>query len=110
MLATQIPVLNQSPPSFILLISSLSTIILAPTHSLYISTKATSLTLYQPMSIEHQNITFTVVIPATMESDLWGKALDADAITTVPLPGQGLFPCLPLIAGLICFTGSGCLS
>ena len=107
MLAIQIPVLNRLPSSFILLVSSLAAIIVAPTRSLYVSTKATSLTLYQSMSIEHPNITFTVVIPVTVESDLQGKALDADAVATVPLPGQGLYPCLPLIAGLICFTGSG---
>ena len=37
----------------------------ASTRSLYVPSKATPLTPYQSMSIEHWSITFTVVIPLT---------------------------------------------
>jgi len=81
--------LNRSPSPSILLVSSLAAVIPAPTRSLYASTKAASLTLYQSMSIEHPNITFTVVIPSTVEGDLRSKALDADVVASAPLLGHG---------------------
>src|SRR5882762_920696 len=74
----QIPVLNRSPSPSILLVSSLAAVIPAPTRTLYVSTKAASLTLYQSMSIEHSNITFTVAIPSTVED------FEAKLLTQMP--------------------------
>jgi len=42
----------------------------APTRSLYVSTKAASLTLYQSIFVEHPDSAFTMIIPTTVESDL----------------------------------------
>ncbi len=43
----------------ILLVSSLAALVPAPTRGLYAATKASSLLLYQALSIEHPRIAFT---------------------------------------------------
>lgn len=73
----QIPLLSatsQSPS--ILLVSSVAGLIPPPTRTIYGSTKAASLLLYQALSIEHPNITFTNLLPATIEGDFRASAVD----------------------------------
>ncbi|KAF9463107.1 hypothetical protein BDZ94DRAFT_1218598 [Collybia nuda] len=74
---TFIPLLtatSQSPS--ILLISSLAALIPAPTRTLYASTKAASLMLYQALSIEHPAIAFSFCTPSTVEGDFRASAVD----------------------------------
>lgn len=59
-----------------LLLSSLAAVIPAPTRSLYGSTKSASLLLYQALSIEHPGITFSFVLPSTVEGDFRASAVD----------------------------------
>ncbi|KAF8988092.1 hypothetical protein BDQ17DRAFT_1374374 [Cyathus striatus] len=56
--------LSSRAPS-ITLISSVASLIPAPTRSLYCSTKSASLVLFQSLSIEHPKIAFTHILPAT---------------------------------------------
>ncbi|KAL4069152.1 hypothetical protein V8B97DRAFT_1963722 [Scleroderma yunnanense] len=74
---TFIPLLSytSSSPS-ILLLSSAAAVIPAPTRSIYASTKSASLILYQSLAIEHPLITFTFVIPATIEGAFRASAVD----------------------------------
>ncbi|KAG6824186.1 hypothetical protein H0H92_007744 [Tricholoma furcatifolium] len=78
---TFIPLLvsSSSAPS-ILLVSSLASVIPAPTRTLYASTKAASLVLYQALSIEHPSIAFTCVLPSTVEGDFRASAVDAGPV------------------------------
>ncbi|KAK7455731.1 hypothetical protein VKT23_010764 [Stygiomarasmius scandens] len=75
--ATFIPLLSQTSvlPS-IHLISSLASVIPAPTRSLYGSTKGASLILYQSLSIEHPNINWSYVLPSTVEGNFRAGAVD----------------------------------
>lgn len=74
----QIPLLISSSPSpSILIVSSLGAVIPPPTRTLYASTKAASLVLYQALSIEHPSIAFTCVLPSTIEGDFRASAVDA---------------------------------
>jgi short-subunit dehydrogenase len=72
-----IPLLTKSStaPS-IALISSVASLIPAPTRSLYGSTKSASLLLYQSLSIEHPKITFTHILPATVAGNFRASAVD----------------------------------
>ncbi|KAG6840332.1 hypothetical protein C0991_007414 [Blastosporella zonata] len=78
---TFIPLLSSSShaPS-ILLVSSLAAVIPAPTRTIYASTKAASLVLYQALSIEHPSIAFTCVLPSTVEGDFRASAVDAGPV------------------------------
>src|SRR5258706_579940 len=74
----QIPMLESTSPSpSICQISSIASIIPAPTRSIYGSTKAASFILYRSLSIEHPRIGFSIVCPATVEGDFRGSAVDS---------------------------------
>ncbi|KAF9221279.1 NAD(P)-binding protein [Gyrodon lividus] len=74
---TFIPLLSYTSPSpSIMLLSSIGAVIPAPTRSLYASTKSASLLLYQALSIEHPSITFTSILPGTIEGDFRASAVD----------------------------------
>ncbi|KAH7884080.1 hypothetical protein F5I97DRAFT_1898124 [Phlebopus sp. FC_14] len=74
---TFIPLLTYSSPSpSVLLLSSVAAVIPAPTRSLYASTKSASLLLYQALSIEHPSISFTFMLPGTIEGDFRASAVD----------------------------------
>jgi short-subunit dehydrogenase len=62
----------------ILLISSLGAAIPAPTRSIYGSTKAASLALYQALAIEHPRIAFTYILPSTVRGSFRSSAVDAE--------------------------------
>ena len=64
----------------ILLVSSLAAVIPAPTRSLYASTKSASLLLYQSLAIEHPKISFSLVIPSTVEGGFRASAVDGGPI------------------------------
>ncbi|KAJ4485230.1 hypothetical protein J3R30DRAFT_1327633 [Lentinula aciculospora] len=77
-----IPLLKRSSKSpSILLISSLGAVIPAPTRTMYGSTKGASLLLYQALAIEHPSISFSFVLPSTVEGDFRASAVDQE-----PLP------------------------
>lgn len=77
----QIPMLESTSPSpSICHISSIASIIPAPTRSLYGSTKAASFILYRSLSIEHPRIRFSIVCPATVEGDFRSSAVDSGAV------------------------------
>ncbi|EPQ61266.1 NAD P-binding protein [Gloeophyllum trabeum ATCC 11539] len=72
-----IPLLSTTSPSpSILLLSSLASVIPAPTRTLYGSTKSASLMLYQSLSIEHPSIHFSFVLPSTVEGNFRASAVD----------------------------------
>ncbi|KAJ7691349.1 hypothetical protein B0H17DRAFT_935163 [Mycena rosella] len=74
---TFIPLLQTSSPHpSILLVNSLAAVIPAPTRTIYASTKAASLLLYQALAIEHPVIAFTHVLPSTVEGDFRASAVD----------------------------------
>ncbi|KAL1716094.1 NAD-P-binding protein [Schizophyllum commune] len=78
---TFIPLLSQtSKAPSILLISSLASVIPAPTRSIYASTKGASLLLYQSLAIEHPNIAFSHIMPSTVEGDFRASAVDAGPV------------------------------
>lgn len=64
----------------ILLVSSMAALVPAPTRALYAATKASSLLLYQAMAIEHRNIAFTFIVPATIEGDFRASAVDSGPV------------------------------
>lgn len=79
--AFQIPLLTATSVSpSILLVSSLAALIPAPTRTLYASTKAASLVLYQALSIEHPSINFTFFTPSTVEGDFRASAVDSGPV------------------------------
>ena len=71
---------NTSKSPSILLVNSLASLIPAPTRTLYASTKAASLVLYQALSIEHPKIAFTVCMPSTVEGDFRASAVDVGPV------------------------------
>ncbi|TFK72262.1 NAD(P)-binding protein [Pluteus cervinus] len=74
---TFIPLLTETSKSpAILLVSSVAAVIPPPTRTLYGSTKAASLVLYQALSVEHPDIAFTHFLPATIEGDFRASAVD----------------------------------
>ncbi|KUI63331.1 11-beta-hydroxysteroid dehydrogenase-like 3 [Cytospora mali] len=64
----------------ILLVSSVAALVPAPTRALYAATKASSLLLYQALAIEHRDIAFTFILPATIEGDFRASAVDAGPV------------------------------
>lgn len=74
----------------IILINSVASVIPAPTRTLYASTKAASLVLYQALSIEHPNIAFTHFMPATIEGDFRASAVDSGPVRELDPNKHGL--------------------
>lgn len=88
---TQIPLLSKTSKSpAITLVSSLASVIAAPTRTIYASTKAASLVLYQALSIEHPNISFSLIIPSTVEGDFRASAVDSGPVREVDPNKHGL--------------------
>ncbi|KAF9491629.1 NAD(P)-binding protein [Pleurotus eryngii] len=86
-----IPLLTRTSPSpSILLVSSLAAVIPAPSRTLYASTKAASLVLYQALSIEHPNICFSAILPYTVEGDFRASAVDAGPVREADPGKHGL--------------------
>ncbi|EJD55237.1 NAD(P)-binding protein [Auricularia subglabra TFB-10046 SS5] len=76
-----IPVLSQtSPRPAVLLVSSLAAVIPPPTRTLYASTKAASLLLFQALSIEHPQVKFTACLPSTIEGNFRASAVDGGEV------------------------------
>jgi short-subunit dehydrogenase len=76
---TFIPMMKRTSASpAILLVSSIAAVVPAPTRALYAATKAASLLLFQSLAIEHPQIAFTCVLPATIEGNFRSSAVDAD--------------------------------
>ena len=75
--AAFIPYLGKTSASpSILLISSLASVIPAPTRALYAATKGASLLAHQALAIEHPNIKFSFVLPSTVEGNFRASAVD----------------------------------
>ncbi|KAF9440899.1 NAD(P)-binding protein, partial [Macrolepiota fuliginosa MF-IS2] len=78
---TFIPMLSDTSKSpSILLVSSLASLIPAPTRTIYASTKSASLLLYQALAIEHRGISFSLIMPSTVEGDFRTSAVDAGPV------------------------------
>lgn len=76
-----IPMLTRtSAHPAILLVSSMAALVPAPTRALYAATKASSLLLYQSLAIEHRDIAFSFILPATIEGDFRASAVDAGPV------------------------------
>ncbi|KAH9888620.1 NAD(P)-binding protein [Xylariomycetidae sp. FL2044] len=79
--ATFVPALTRTSPSpSILLVSSCAALIPAPTRALYAASKASSLLLYQALSIENPQIAFSFILPATIEGNFRASAVDGGAV------------------------------
>ncbi|KAI0532234.1 short-chain dehydrogenase [Xylaria digitata] len=88
---TFIPMLKRTSASpAILLVSSVAAVIPAPTRALYAATKAASLLLFQSLAIEHPEIAFTCVLPATIEGNFRSSAVDADPSQEIDETKKGL--------------------
>ncbi|KDR70064.1 hypothetical protein GALMADRAFT_255450 [Galerina marginata CBS 339.88] len=88
---TFIPMLsNTSKAPSIVLLNSLASVIPAPTRTLYASTKAASLVLYQALSIEHPSIAFTFFMPSTIEGDFRASAVDSGPVRELDPNKHGL--------------------
>ncbi|KAF8883827.1 hypothetical protein BD779DRAFT_1626118 [Infundibulicybe gibba] len=88
---TLIPLLKTTSKSpSILLVSSMAALIPPPTRTLYASTKAASLTLYQALAIEHPSISFSFVFPSTVEGDFRASAVDSGPIREADPNKHGL--------------------
>lgn len=74
----------------ILLVSSVAAVVPAPTRALYCSSKASSLLLYQALSIEHRNIAFTFILPATIEGNFRASAVDSGPVREADPNKHGL--------------------
>lgn len=87
----QIPMLTRtSTAPAILLVSSLAAAVAAPTRALYAATKASSLLLYQALAIEHPDIAFTFILPATIEGDFRASAVDSGPVREADPNKHGL--------------------
>ncbi|KAI0799406.1 short-chain dehydrogenase [Xylaria sp. FL0064] len=76
---TFIPMMKRTSASpAVLLVSSVAAVVPAPTRALYASTKAASLLMFQSLAIEHPEIAFTCMLPATIEGNFRASAVDAD--------------------------------
>ncbi|KAF7367842.1 Dehydrogenase/reductase SDR family member 7B [Mycena sanguinolenta] len=88
---TFVPLLESSSPCpSILLVNSLASVLPAPTRSVYASSKAASLLLYQALSIEHPRIAFSHVLPATIEGDFRASAVDGGTVREADPNKSGL--------------------
>jgi len=78
---TFIPFMTGASPSpSILLLSSVASVIPPPTRALYASSKSAALMLYQALAIEHPEITFTNILPGTIEGDFRASAVDGGPV------------------------------
>ncbi|KAF8185274.1 NAD-P-binding protein [Mycena galopus ATCC 62051] len=88
---TFIPLLESASPSpSILLVNTLASAIPAPTRTIYASSKAASLHLYQALSIEHPRIAFTHFLPGTIEGDFRASAVDGGTVREADPNKNGL--------------------
>ncbi|KIY50049.1 NAD(P)-binding protein [Fistulina hepatica ATCC 64428] len=88
---TYIPLMSRtSEAPAIQLIASLGAVTPAPTRSIYGSTKAAALMLYQALSMEHPNIEFSYILPATVEGDFRASAVDRLSDDGLSSPTKGL--------------------
>ncbi|KAI1778751.1 NAD(P)-binding protein [Hypoxylon cercidicola] len=86
---TFIPMLMRTSTSpSILLVSSVAAVVPAPTRVVYAATKASSLLLFQSLAIEHPDITFTFILPATIQGNFRASAVDADASSREAEPNR----------------------
>lgn len=91
LIAEQVPMLsNTSKSPSVILVNSLASVIPAPTRTLYASTKASSLVLYQALAIEHPNINFTFFMPSTVEGDFRASAVDSGPVREKDPNAHGL--------------------
>ena len=74
---------RSSPSPSVLLLSSVAAVTPAPRRSLYCASKSASLLLYESLAIEHPDITFTCVLPGTIEGDFRRSAVDLDLTNDV---------------------------
>ena len=75
----KIPFMRRSSPSpSVLLLSSVAAVTPAPCRSLYCASKSASLLLYESLAIEHPDISFTCILPGTIEGDFRRSAVDLD--------------------------------
>ncbi|KAI0426524.1 short-chain dehydrogenase [Xylaria sp. FL1042] len=80
---TFVPMMKRTSASpAILLVSSIAAVVPAPTRGLYAATKAASLLMFQSLAIEHPEIAFTCILPATIEGNFRASAVDADPTQT----------------------------
>lgn len=87
----QLPFLSRTSPSpSVLLLSSVAAVAPAPTRALYGASKSASLILYQSLSIEHPDVHFTAILPATIEGDFRASAVDAGTVREVNPNKHGL--------------------
>ncbi|KAI1765681.1 NAD(P)-binding protein [Hypoxylon sp. FL1150] len=85
-----IPMLTRTSTSpSILLVSSVAAVVPAPTRAIYAATKASSLLLFQSLAIEHPDIAFTFILPATIQGNFRASAVDADTTGRQAGPNQG---------------------
>lgn len=82
--------LRTSASPSILLVSSVAAIIPAPTRALYAATKASSLLLFQSLAIEHPQIAFSFILPATIEGNFRASAVDAGPVREADPNKHGL--------------------
>ncbi|KAI0749971.1 hypothetical protein C8Q80DRAFT_1218968 [Daedaleopsis nitida] len=88
---TFIPMLAASPAPATLLISSLGAVVPAPTLSIYNSSKAASLMLFQVLAIEYPYIAFTRIMPAVIRGDaFFANSVDGGAVRTADPSKNGL--------------------
>ncbi|CAA7266434.1 unnamed protein product [Cyclocybe aegerita] len=88
---TFVPLLtNTSKSPSILLVNSLASLIPPPTRTLYGSTKASSLVLYQALSVEHPRISFSFFVPSTVEGDFRASAVDSGPVRELDPNKYGL--------------------
>ncbi|KAI4866488.1 NAD(P)-binding protein [Hypoxylon rubiginosum] len=86
---TFIPMLTRTSISpSILLVSSVAAVVPAPTRAIYAATKASSLLLFQSLAIEHPAITFTFILPATIQGNFRASAVDADTASREAGPNR----------------------
>ncbi|KJA20900.1 hypothetical protein HYPSUDRAFT_166479 [Hypholoma sublateritium FD-334 SS-4] len=81
---------NTSKSPSVVLVNSLASVIPAPTRTLYASTKASSLVLYQALSIEHPSIRFTFLMPSTVEGNFRASAVDSGPVREKDPNAHGL--------------------
>ncbi|KZT52167.1 NAD(P)-binding protein [Calocera cornea HHB12733] len=77
--ATFFPMLERtSKQGAVMLISSVGALVPAPTRTLYGSSKAASLLLYQALAIEHPSLAFSLICPGTVNTSFRSSAPDGD--------------------------------
>jgi short-subunit dehydrogenase len=77
-----------SPSPSIVLLSSVASLIPAPTRALYAATKSAALLFFQSLSIEHPAIVFSSVLPASIEGDFRSTAVDTPVSSTSAVTGN----------------------